>query len=266
MPESALPFLGPRRRAALSRFAAERPEAFVYAIAASCWAALLLRPQAAAATAFCTWEGDPLAALTFAARVSLASVEWPPALAHWLLMIGAMMLPMAAMAVRHVAFRSFRRRRARAMAGFLLGYASVWLAAAPLYLAGAIVAHLAFGGSVLVPLGAALAIAAAWQATTAKRRALRQCHRTVPLAPSGWRADRACLAFGLAHGRSCLVSCWALMLVPAAAGHHPVPMLLVSLLALFERRSLAAEPLRRPADAWRRIAALLPSAVPLRGR
>ena len=224
-----------RAAAAMSRLLRERPEAWVYALSAACWTALIIAPAASA-------------------------------LSHWLLMIGAMMLPMAAMAIRHVAFRSFRERRRRAIAGFLLGYAAVWLAVGPLYLALGLVVHLAAGGTILVPLAAALALAAAWQATEAKRRSLRQCHRTVPLAPCGWRADRACLAFGLAHGRSCLVSCWALMLVPAAAGHHPVPMLLVSLLALRERRSLAAEPLFSPADAWGRIVGLVPSAVPMRLR
>lgn len=254
------------RRARVSRFAAERPEAWVHAVALGCWGALLLSPREAAATAFCAAEGDRLAGLAFAARAALAAFDWPSALSHWLLMIGAMMLPMAAMAVRHVAFRSFRHRRGRAMAGFLLGYVSTWLAAGPFYLAAALLAHLAFGGAILLPLAASLAVAVAWQASRAKRRALRQCHRTVPLAPSGWRADRACLAFGFAHGRSCLTSCWALMLVPAAAGHHPAPMLLVALLALCERRSAAAEPLLRPADAWSRMVALLPSALPLGAR
>ncbi|HEX6375353.1 MAG TPA: DUF2182 domain-containing protein [Allosphingosinicella sp.] len=242
-----------------------RPEAWVYAVSAGCWAALIFAPAGSAATAFCL-GGDRLAGLSFAAAAAFDHFEWLPALTHWLLMIGAMMLPMAAMATRHVAFRSFRHRRGRAIAGFLLGYAAVWLAVGPLYLAAGFVVHLAAGGSVLVPLGAALAIAAVWQATGAKRRALRQCHKTVPLPPSGWRADRACFAFGLAHGRSCLMSCWALMLVPAAAGHSPLPMLLVGLLALGERRTLAAEPLLNPAEAWARFAGLPPVALLLRVR
>jgi predicted metal-binding membrane protein len=247
------------------RLLRDRPEAWIYAISAACWAALILAPARSAAAAFCL-GGDRLAGLSFAAGPAFVSFEWLPALSHWLLMVGAMMLPMAAMAIRHVAFRSFRRRRARAMAGFLLGYAAVWMAAGPLYLALGAAVHLAAGGAILVPLGAALAIACAWQATRTKRRALRRCHKTVPLAPSGWRADRACLAFGLAHGRACLTSCWALMLIPAAAGHHPLPMLLAGLVALGERRTLEAEPLRGPADAWGRLVRLAPALVPLRAR
>jgi predicted metal-binding membrane protein len=173
------------------------------------------------------------------------------------------MLPMTAMALRHVAFRSFRARRPRAMAGFLLGYASAWLAVAPLYLVAALGVHVLGGDSVLLPLAAALAAAAAWQATEAKRRALRRCHRTVPLTPSGWRADRDCLAFGLAHGRHCVASCWALMLIPAVAGHHPALMLLVGLVAFCERRTLAAEPLRSAAPLAAAVRACLTGLRPI---
>ncbi|HEX8263482.1 MAG TPA: DUF2182 domain-containing protein [Allosphingosinicella sp.] len=256
------------RRAVPPRVPAERPELPAYALSAGCWAALLLLPPAAAATAFCAGGGDRLAALSFTAGAALSAVEWPAALGHWMLMIGAMMLPMAGMALRHVAFRSFRRRRARAMTGFLLGYGAIWLLAAPAYLAAGL-AGLAVrlaSGTILIPLGIALGFAAAWQGTAAKRRALRRSHRTVPLPPSGWAADRACLAYGLAQGRFCLASCWALMLVPAAAGHHPLPMLLVGLFALLERRSPGAEPLRRPADAWDSLVRLAPSLDPLRVR
>jgi hypothetical protein len=43
-------------------------------------------------------------------------------------------------------------------------------------------------------------------------------------------------------------------------------MLPVALVALCERRTLGAEPLLRPADAWQRIVNLRPSLVPLRAR
>jgi predicted metal-binding membrane protein len=244
--------------AAASRRLRERPEAWLYALSAACWAVLILAPAEAAAAAFCL-GGARIAGLAFAFGPALAGIEWPSALSHWLLMIGAMMPPMAAMAVRHVAARSFRHRRRRAMAVFMLGYGAVWMVAGPLYLAAGLAADLLSRGSLLVPVAAAIAVAALWQAMPAKRRALRQCHRTVPLAASGWQADRDCLAYGLAHGRACLLACWALMLIPAAAAHHPLPMLLVALIALGERRALAAEPVRGVADAWERLAGLAPS-------
>jgi predicted metal-binding membrane protein len=174
----------------------------------------------------------------------LADFQWPAELFHWLAMIGAMMLPMAAMALRHVAFRSFPERRARALATFTAGYMLVWLAAAPLSLLVGAGGRILAGGAVLPALAAALAAALAWQAAPARKRALRLCHRIVPLPPSGWAADRACLAFGLDHGRACFASCWALTLVPAVAGHHPALMLAVAAGALAERRLPRVRPER----------------------
>jgi predicted metal-binding membrane protein len=228
--------------AATRRLAAEYPEAWVYAAAAAAWAALLSMPVSAAVMAFCFGEESGLAHLSFAAGATLATVAWPAALLHWLLMVAAMMLPMTAMALRHVAMRSFRARRGRAMAVFVAGYGLVWLAAAPVFAAAAFAGRM-LAGEGLLTLGAALALAAAWQATPAKRRALRRCHRTAPLAPSGWRADRDCFVFGLDHGRSCLAACWPLMLAAIAAG-HPAAMLAAGLFALAERRILAPEPRR----------------------
>jgi predicted metal-binding membrane protein len=240
---SGRPNTGSGYAAGPSRLAAEHPEGIAYAISAVCWAALLLVPAGRAAAAFCVGD-DRLAALSFSAGAALAGFEWTPALSHWLTMVGAMMLPMAAMALRHVAFRSLPERRGRAMAGFIAGYWLVWLAVAPLYLLAGVGAHVLANGAVLPPLAAALALAAAWQAAPARKRALRLCHRIVPLPPSGWAADRACVAFGLEHGRACLVSCWALMLVPVAAGHHPALMLGVMAAGLAERRIPRVRPER----------------------
>jgi hypothetical protein len=53
----------------------------------------VLAPPTSAADAFCLC-GDRLAGLSFAIGPALAGFEWLPALSHWLLMIGAMMLPM----------------------------------------------------------------------------------------------------------------------------------------------------------------------------
>ncbi|HMG47301.1 MAG TPA: DUF2182 domain-containing protein [Allosphingosinicella sp.] len=201
-------------------------------------------PVSGALAAFCFGDESALANWSFAAGATLATVAWPAALVHWLLMVAAMMLPLTAMALRHVAMRSFRARRRRAMAVFLAGYALVWVAVAPIYAAAAFAGRMLAGEGPLLPLGAALAFAALWQATPAKRRALRRCHRTAPLAPSGWQADRDGFVFGLDHGRACLASCWPLMLVAVAAGHHPAAMLAAGLFALAERRLLPPEPRR----------------------
>ena len=235
MPRPASSLVRPGHGAAVSRLAGERPEMLAYAASAICWAALLLAWRAPSAPLFCVAGAGLFSGLSFGMRSALADFQWPFALGHWLLMIGAMMVPMSAAALRNVALRSFRARRGRAIGLFLAGYVAVWCAVAPLYLIAALGVHVAAGGALLAPLGLALGLAAAWQASQAKQRAMRRCHRTVPLPPSGRRADLACLRYGLDHGRACLASCWALMLIPAAGGHNPALMMVAAAAAVAER-------------------------------
>jgi predicted metal-binding membrane protein len=120
--------------------------------------------------------------------------------------------------VRATAARSLWRRRHRAIGAFLAGYLGPWIAFG---LAASAAATTLRAQSPPSPALAAAGFVAAllWQVTAMKRRALVACHRTLPLAPDGWRADRDCLRYGWMVGRSCLVSCWALMLACALAGH-----------------------------------------------
>jgi predicted metal-binding membrane protein len=148
----------------------------------------------------------------------------------WMVMSVAMMLPMVAEPMRLAAERSFWHRRHRAIAGFLAGYLGCWA------LIGVFVSF------VHVPLssqnwGAAIAfaVAGAWQLTRWKRRALNGCHRSMPLAPRGWRADRDCIRFGAMIGTRCIVSCWALMLACFFSGHAIVATLLVTGVGFVER-------------------------------
>jgi predicted metal-binding membrane protein len=129
----------------------------------------------------------------------------------------AMMLPAALPAIGYVALNSLVPRRSRAMALTTVAYVAVWL---PFGAAALALRHLAVDQAGIPPaalLAATVAVAVAWQATRAKRRAVLACGATVPLPPRGARADVACLRFGLRHGERCLRSCWALMLVMAAA-------------------------------------------------
>ncbi|WP_405421939.1 DUF2182 domain-containing protein [Streptomyces erythrochromogenes] len=136
-------------------------------------------------------------------------------LATWALMCAAMMLPAALPALAHVGANSLRRCRQRAMAGFAAVYLAVWTGYGALLLASAPLWSRLPGDAVL---SCALALAAAWQSTVHKRRALRDCHRSSPLPLSGPPAVTGTLRFGLRHGGACLRSCWALMAVMAAAG------------------------------------------------
>jgi predicted metal-binding membrane protein len=66
--------------------------------------------------------------------------------------------------------------------------------------------------------------AALWQLTPVHRRALTDCHRRLPLAPTGWRADRDCLRYGGTIGAACIRTSWPLMLACAFAGHGLIAM------------------------------------------
>ncbi|MFE2365438.1 copper chaperone, partial [Streptomyces virginiae] len=139
-------------------------------------------------------------------------------LAMWTLMCVAMMLPAALPALAHVGANSLRRRRQRAMAGFAAVYLAMWTGYGALLLALAPLWSRLPADAVLA---CALALAAGWQRTVHKRRALRDCHRSSPLPAGGLRALAGTGRFGLRHGGACLRSCWALMLVMAVAGGGP---------------------------------------------
>jgi predicted metal-binding membrane protein len=137
-------------------------------------------------------------------------------------MVAAMMFPVVLGPVRIAAARSLWSRRHRAVAGFLTGYVALWT------IVGVPVAGLAIlARGRLSPVAAAaagFAIAVAWQLTSAKRRALSSCHRTIPLAPDGWRADAGCVRFGWIVGGQCVLSCWALMLACVLSAHSLAAM------------------------------------------
>ncbi|WP_406076562.1 DUF2182 domain-containing protein [Streptomyces virginiae] len=163
--------------------------------------------------------------------------------AMWALMSVAMMLPAAVPALVHVGTNSLRWRRRRAMATFAAVYLAVWIGYGALLLAPAqLWARLPEG----VALACALALAAAWQLTVHKRRALRDCHRSSPLPPSGRRAVAGTCRFGLRQGWACLRSCWALMLVMAvASGGNGMLVWMAVLTGIVITERLARTP-RRP--------------------
>ena len=156
----------------------------------------------------------------------------------WLLMAAAMMLPLTLLSVRHVAFRTYEWRRNRAIAGFLLGYCARWAVAGVVLAPIAAAARaLEVGNSWLIP-AFGLALAALWQLSPLKARALRRCHRTEALAPTGWRADANCLRFGARVGTNCVLSCWGMMLVPALVPHSVPAMICAQAISTYERYEL----------------------------
>ncbi|MFE7098397.1 copper chaperone [Streptomyces erythrochromogenes] len=176
-------------------------------------------------------------------------------LATWALMCAAMMLPAALPALAHVGTNSLRRCRQRAMAGFAAVYLAVWTGYGALLLVSAPLWSRLPGDAAPA---CALALAAAWQSTAHKRRALRDCHRSSPLPLSGPRAVTGTVRFGLRHGGACLRSCWALMAVMTAAGQGTV---MLAWMALLTGLVTAERFTRRPGRTTRLAAAALAAAA-----
>jgi predicted metal-binding membrane protein len=168
----------------------------------------------------------------------------------WALMTVAMMVPVTLPAVRHVGFNSIRRRRQRAMILYVVVYLGMWVAFGVPALAVARLARQAFGLGGRASLVLALVVAAGWQLTRSKRRALFRCRRTVPLPPVGLRADAGCARFALQQGWRCVTSCWALMAVMAVVGHSSHAgmgwMTALTALAIVEELTLLGRYVLRP--------------------
>ncbi len=217
-------------------WAGDHPEWWALGLSAGAWCGLLWRHAADPGGALC--HTGPAAGFADAIGASWRSGALTGMLLGCVLMVIAMVPPMAVPLVRHVAARSFAVRRHRAVAGFLAGITGVWLLAA-----GAALIVLAgqpwVSAESHAAVGLGFLLAAGWQFAPLKRRALLRCHRTVPLASAGWRADRDCLLFGAGYAGGCVGSCWAMMLAAVLAGHDPLVSLCVQGVALAERQARA---------------------------
>jgi predicted metal-binding membrane protein len=214
------------RAAAMLRWRPDWPFAVLIVLT---WAALLAgagghdqgnAEPAADAPAHAHHHGSPGASPPAATEAGGdSSSGLPAALPDWTLMSVAMMAPVALPAMRHVGLNSIRSRRQWAMSVYFVVYVLVWVVFGTIVLTGTRLARDTIGvdGRMLIVM--VLAVAAAWQLTRIKRRALVRCGRTVPLPPVGLRADAGCARFALLQGWRCVVSCWALMLVMAVVGH-----------------------------------------------
>jgi len=189
-------------------------------------------------------------------RVGAASTapDWTAAAAYlrgivmWEVMVAAMMLPATIPLVRHVAFATRRARRQRSIALLCLGYLLAWL---PL---GAVTAlwHLLDLPARVVTAVATVALVSAgvWELVPMKVRALRRCHRTLPIRYSGRAADRSALRLGLVNGQACVLACGPAMVALVVLGHPIVATLLVGMVMLLQATD-------RRADQWRgHVAAL----------
>jgi predicted metal-binding membrane protein len=155
-------------------------------------------------------------------------------------MVLAMMVPLTITNVRHVAQSSLWRRRHRAIAGFLVGYLAVWFVLQTIIVeTWGLLAPLVGWGTAG---GVAMVAAALWEIAPIKRQRLRRCHRTVPLAPRGWRADTDCVRYGMSTGFSCVTMCWALMVAATAFSHSLMVMSVLFGVQVSGRRPRAPRP------------------------
>lgn len=211
----------------LRRLAWRNPESWSLALSGLASVALLTG----------AWRGDPIASAhavhDAAGSAGGVAGALPSGMSDWALMVVAMMVPLVAASVRMVAARSLWRRRHRAVIAFLASYVLLWWAVGWVTLAA--VPPVLGGLDSSLPVTAALLLAAAWQITALKQRALMACHRTAPLAPHGWRATRDCVEYGVLTGLRCVASCWAMMLACALAHHSILVMAVASGVAWSER-------------------------------
>jgi predicted metal-binding membrane protein len=222
-----------------------RPEWPFTLLVAIAWMALLARADAASSSGMA-----PASSLAQHPGHMSHGVSWGDVLVDWGLMSVAMMLPVTLPAIRHVALNSLRPRRHRAMAVYVTVFVAIWVGFGAVIVAaqGWMQKTVAVDGR--LALAVALLTAAAWQVSTFKRRAVFQCRRTVPLPPVGVRADAACARFAWRHGSRCFVSCWALMIVTALAGHGGLwLMAAVTVLTMLEELTRFGPRVLRPSAA-----------------
>jgi predicted metal-binding membrane protein len=170
--------------------------------------------------------------------------------AVWSLMCVAMMVPVTLPALRHVYANSIRSRRQWATVVYLTAYLAVWIAFGIVAMAVRVPVE-----SRLVAIGL-LCVAAVWQLTHTKRRALLACRRTIPLPPQGRRADAACARFGLRQAWRCVVTCWPLMLLMALVPVHVAVMAVLAGFMYAEERTHLGRQMVRPAAALLVVAAI----------
>ncbi len=231
--------------AALQRARRRLAEAGAAAVAALAWLRLLA-PAAG---------GEGVRALHDEAHAAAALAAGA---AGWVLMAVAMMLPGALPAARGLAVTALWTRRGRTVALFLGAYVGVWAA----FGAAAYAALAVAGGVPALLLPAVLALAALWQLTDAKWRAVRSCHLLPTLPPRGRKADRACAAAGMRYGRSCLTACWPLMAAMVLAGHASVGLTAL-IAAVVTAEKLAARPSRLAAPTAAVVAGAALISIPI---
>lgn len=219
------------------------------ALSAGAWGVLLLGPAQAGSWCCggdCLTPAQTVLALdppfSLVMQMVLASYAPGSLVGNWALMLLAMMAPTLIPPVYHIRISSFTHRRGRSTVIFVLGYGLVWMAAGLVLVVPDLLTK-ALAPQSWWPAAAAALIAVIWQASPLKQRCLNRSHQHEPLAAFGTAADRDAFRLGTDHGRWCVISCWAAMLVPTLLPHgHLAGMLFVGALMYCERLDPPAAP------------------------
>jgi predicted metal-binding membrane protein len=202
-------------------------------ISAIAWMMLLVNPGSIMTLAHCPVTDSGASAASF--RMLLAMNPVSSLMAGWAVMLFAMMSPTLLAPIGHVVERSFKRRRARSVILFVIGYAVIWMAAGSVLLAAKLLLSLVAPQTYL-PVVVVGLIAFVWQCSPIKQRCLNRGHNHRELAAFGIAADLDALRFGINHGAWCVGSCWALMLFPMLLSEgHFAAMAAVTFLMISER-------------------------------
>lgn len=191
------------------------------------WAALFGTSHLGHSAAFCcVADSLPHEEMTRVPWLIGALDGAPLVLSQWILMSGAMMLPLLVPAASYVRIRSFECRRVRAQVMLVVSFWATWSVLGLFILpVQALQGELRAPAFVLPVLAAVIAFA--WQISNARCRALKRCHAAATLRPFGVGADWDCARYGVAQAIACLRTCFpamcAMMLVPGAHG-LAVPM------------------------------------------
>jgi predicted metal-binding membrane protein len=211
------------------------PEWWLLALSGLAWLEMLAMMGGPSATSSTHGASDAVGAMPGMAGHGSDGMLAAGTITAWALMVVAMMLPLAIGPIRVTAARSLWRRRQRAIVEYAVAFTAIWLVVS----AGLLAARTAvtdagwLGASTAHEAASAmLLIAAGWQLTSAKRRALLACHRAFPLAPTGWRATRDCLRYGACTGRDCVVSCGFAMAALFVDGGLGAMLVVAGVLAL----------------------------------
>jgi predicted metal-binding membrane protein len=197
------------------------------------WVMLLVNPGSIMTLAHCPVTVSGASLVSF--KMLLAMNPPSSITAGWALMLVAMMSPTLIAPIGHIVERSFKRRRARSVALFVVGYAAIWMTAGSVLLAARLVLSSLAPQSYL-PAAVVGLIAFVWQCSPIKQQCLNRGHNHSELAAFGIAANRDALRFGITHGVWCVGSCWALMLFPMLLTEgHFAAMAAVTFLMISER-------------------------------